>query len=154
MFVSGTARARQSCVTVDRVLLAALALLGGQFVPLSLGAALAGFLAVAWLFGRALPWRVWLALAGAFAFSAARAEHTLTAFDGERVRVRDAIAVPSRCAGTGVVRTSPVVRGGSPSFVADFDGFECDERQLSGPFRVRLYGGPATLARGDRKSVV
>ncbi len=139
---------------VDRVLLAALALVGGQFVPLSPGPAAAGFLAVAWLFGRAVPWRVWLALGGAFAFSAARAELTLTAFDDERVRARDAIAAPSRCAGTGVVRTSPVVRGDSPSFVADFEGFECDERELTGPFRVRLYGGPATLARGDGVEVI
>jgi competence protein ComEC len=141
-------------LVVDRVLLAALALVAGQLAPLAPQAALAGFLGVAWLFRRALPWAVLVLLGGAFACSAARAELVLSAFDDERIRVRDAISAPSRCAGTGVVRSSPVVRGGSPSFIADFEGLECDERRLEGAFRVRLYGGPTALARGDLVEVI
>jgi hypothetical protein len=141
-------------VVVDLVLLGALALVGGQLAPLAPEAALGGFAGVALVWGRDAGPRALLVLACLFAFSAARAELTLRRFDDARIRARDAIAAPSRCAGEGVVRTSPVVRGGSPSFIADFDGFECDERKLSGPFRVRLYGGPAALARGDRIEVI
>lgn len=113
-----------------------------------------GFAGVVLVWGRAIPRPALLCLLCLFAFSATRAHRTLRAFDDERVRARDAIAAPSRCAGEGVVRTSPVVRGGSPSFIADFESLECDERKLAGPFRVRLHGGPAALSRGDRIEVI
>ncbi len=86
--------------------------------------------------------------------SSLRAGHSLAAFEAERVRVRDALGAPSRCAGSGVVTGSPARSGDALAFVAVFERLDCEAGSIEGPVTVRGFGAPDGLARGDRIDVV
>jgi competence protein ComEC len=143
-------------VRIDPVLVLALAAVGGQaatVAPLPAVMAAAGVLALL-AAARALRWTVLLAAVGLFGLSAWRARASLERFEDERVRVRDAVGPPSRCAGQGVVVASPVRTGDAIAFVAELEGLDCEGRRIPGRIRARLHGGPPDLARGDRFEVV
>jgi competence protein ComEC len=136
------------------VLVIALAALAGQaaapaFLPVWCAALACGL-----LLARSVGWRVLVAALAVLLLSWFRAESTLERFDAERVRVRDALGPPARCAGGGVVVASPVFGGDALAFVAEVADLDCDGRRIAGPLRVRLHGGPPTLARGDRFELI
>lgn len=134
---------------LDGLLAAALALVaGGTFVlaPLAVAIGFAVALCVAW---GALGTKRSALCALLFALGAVRAQHALNDLDTTRFAWRDAIGHPRRCAFEGTVASSPVVAHGSVSFLADVNGAECEDVKL-GEFRARVYGGPESLARGDR----
>ncbi|HVW25178.1 MAG TPA: DNA internalization-related competence protein ComEC/Rec2 [Polyangiaceae bacterium] len=134
------------------LLLAAAAVLGGLVVAAPLPVAAFGAVAVV-LLRRAVGFR-WLALATVLlSLQALRAAHVVPAFERRLEAVRSQLGPPRRCSGQGVVETSPALRAGVLGWVAAFDVLDCEGRAV-GPARVRLYEGPAALARGDRVEVV
>jgi competence protein ComEC len=140
-------------VRVDSALIVAVAAVGGQLVPVAPLPTLAGALGVALLLGRHVP-RVVLALALLVgALSGLRANASLAEFENERVRVRDAIGIPARCSGSGVVRTSPTRSGDALAFVAELGELDCEGRTVAGPLRVRLHANLVELA-GERRGVL
>jgi competence protein ComEC len=135
----------------DVLLAAALSLAAGGLAPLSPLAVVLGFVTAGAISWRALGLRT-LAVCGVlFAFGAARGGYELGRFDEARFAFRDALGPPRRCALEAEVVSSPVERGGNVSFLADVQRADCEGVLLDG-FRARLYGGPATLGRGDRVS--
>lgn len=90
-------------------------------------------------------------LLGAFLFlgSALRAEARLAAYEHNWEAVRGALGAPKRCVVLGTVTRSPVWRSDALSFTAHIARAECEGVELP-PVTARLYGGPKTLARGDR----
>lgn len=140
---------------IDPVLVAAAALLFGASAAVAPLPAVAAALGVALvlLLGRLRVAALLIAVA-AFGAGAARAHWVVSRFELRRVAARDALGAPSRCAGRATVASSPVWTDGTLGYLADFDNLDCEGRALRGPLRVRLYGGPARLARGDRVSVV
>jgi competence protein ComEC len=147
---------RGADLRVDPALVLAAAVVGGQVVPIAPAPALAAASGVLALLGvaRALPRALLLASLVLFGLSAWRARATLEHFEDERIRVRDAVGPPSRCAGQGVVVASPVRTGDAMAFVAELEGLDCEGRRITGRVRARLHGGPADLARGDRFELV
>ncbi len=133
---------------LDALLAASLALVAGGTLPLSPWAAGLGFAAAALLSWRMLGARRVLLCAVLFGLGAWRGAWALSSFDERRFQWRDAIGHPRRCAFTASVASSPVEAHGSLSFLADVQSADCEGVPLSA-FRARLYGGPATLARGD-----
>jgi len=140
-------------VGLDGLLAGALALVAGGTWPLSPLAAGAGFALASLLAWRALGARRVLVCGLLFGLGALRAGHRLERYDQERLVFRDALGHPRRCAFTAVVDSSPVEGHGSVSFLADVSHADCEGVEVP-PFRARVYGGPATLARGDRVSGV
>ncbi len=138
---------------LDALLAASLALVAGGTWALSPLAAGLGFAAAALACWRALGWRKLLICALLFGVGAARAVHGLASYDRERFAFRDAIGHPRRCAFTATVASSPVEAHGSMGYVADVASADCEGVAVPA-FRTRLYGGPATLARGDQLSGV
>lgn len=137
----------------DAFLAAALALVAGGTWPLSPLAAGAGFVVAALLSYRQLG-RLRILLCGAlFALGAARATRTLERYEQQRITWRDTVGHPRRCAFTGVVASSPVEAHGGLSCLLDVASADCEGVAVSA-FRARVYGGPASLARGDRVSGV
>jgi competence protein ComEC len=136
-------------VGLDALLAGALALVAGGTWSLSPLAAGSGFAAAALLSWRALGWRRLLGCALLFGLGALRSAHRLERYDQERFAFRDAIAHPRRCAFTATVQSSPVEAHGSMSFLVDVSDADCEGVKLAA-FRSRVYGGPATLARGDQ----
>jgi competence protein ComEC len=141
---------------IDGALVLAAAAAGGQFAAVapaaSVGAALGALVLLA--VTRVTAPRVLVAAALLFGLSTWRAERALDGFEEERLRVRDALGPPSRCAGAGTVLTSPVKTGDALAFVAELEGLDCEGRRIAGGVRARLHGGPADLARGDRFELV
>jgi competence protein ComEC len=141
-------------VRIDLVLLFAVALVAGQTAarePLAAWSAAVGVVVVLTRFVR---WPLLGCALVLFAFGSWRAAQTLERFEVERVRVRDALGPPARCAGTGRVVSSPVSSGDALGFVAELGDLDCDGRHVTGPLRVRLHGGPPALARGDEFDVI
>jgi competence protein ComEC len=141
-------------VRVDTVLILAAAAVGGQLAALARLPAWCTALGVVWLLRRSAPAWVLVAGIGVFGLASLRATAALERFEVERVRVRDALGPPARCAGAGSVITSPTWGGDALAFVAELSELDCDGRRVSGPLLVRLHGGPAGLARGDRFETV
>jgi hypothetical protein len=94
------------------------------------------------------------AIAAAFALSWLRAELAVADFRAQHRSALTFIAGPQRCAFDAEVVTSPTVRDATPDFVALAGSLECDQRRYDTATRLRLYGGPVTLARGDRLHAV
>ncbi|MES1186783.1 MAG: ComEC/Rec2 family competence protein [Myxococcales bacterium] len=138
---------------LDGLLAGALALVAGGTWPLSPLAASAGFAVASLLAWRALGARRVLVCGLLFGLGALRAGHRLERYDQDRLVFRDAMGHPRRCAFTAVVDSSPVEGHGSVSFLADVSHADCEGVDVP-PFRARVYGGPGTLARGDRVSGV
>jgi competence protein ComEC len=85
-----------------------------------------------------------------FGLSWLRAELVLDEFRGEHAALVAFVAGPRRCAFDAEVTTSPTVREGKPDFVALVSELDCEGKRHHSSTPVRLYGGPLTLARGDR----
>jgi competence protein ComEC len=141
-------------VRADALLLTALGLLGGQLAAVSPWPVAAAAAGIALCWGRRAHPALLAAALGVAVASALVTRASLGRFDDERVRVRDALGPPERCAGAGVVLGSPVRSGERLSFTARFPGLECGERRVAGPVDVRLHGEPVPLGRGDRVDVV
>ncbi len=84
---------------------------------------------------------------------AVRAHQAARGYESRRVAAWHAIGSPARCAGSATVRVSPTVRNDTVVYTADFAQLDCEGRWLPRA-RVRLYGGPPGLRRGDRVAVV
>lgn len=140
--------------TCDRPLCLSLALLGGACLDLAPLPSLAVAAGALLLLGRDLGWKVVVFAVVLFAFGGWRASLARNSFEAAHRRAKAELGVPQRCAGTGHVATSPTRRGTSISYVAHLGQLECERSSLSGPVSVRLYGGPASLGRGDRIEVV
>jgi competence protein ComEC len=130
------------------------ALLAGGVAPLAPWPAACGFLVSVAALGR--RWGAkWVALAlVTFFIGGVRSELAYGKFEAERRRAVEFAAGPRRCAATVRVALSPVVRGGSLSWVADAAELDCGEGGRLSGVRLRLYGGPGDLARGDVVEVV
>lgn len=139
---------------LDPVLLVSAAAFFGGLAAVSPIPVAVAMAAVGLLFWRPAGSRVLVLAALAALLCALRAEREVEDYVARWSAARDALVRPSRCAGTGVVRSSPRVYGERLTYVADFDALDCEGRTLPGPFRVRLYGGPADLGRGDRVEAI
>lgn len=129
-FASGLVAASPAAATAG-VLLALAALLGGRRI----GPGVAAVATVVFVLG---GWRA------AAAVDDARARWSAAAL---------ALAPPTRCGFTGVVRASPVVRGGEASAVVAIDRALCPggaDRALPGGLVARVRAVPRDAARGDR----
>lgn len=141
---------RAPVVRADPILVVSLAAVAGQTAVVAPGPAWLGALGVGALLGRRLGFFASFVAVGLFAGAGFRAGRAIDRFENERVRVRDALAAPSRCAVKGHVVASPTRSGDSLGFVADATELECDVRRIETPVRLRLHGEPVALGRGDR----
>jgi len=141
-------------VRTDAVLLVAAAAVGGQVAAVAPVPAACAAVGVMIALGPRLRRRTIVVVLVVLALSSWRATLALRRFESERVRVRDAILAPARCAGTGVVVSSPMRSGDALAFVARLGTLDCEGRAVAGPLLARLHGGPADLARGDRFDLV
>lgn len=132
----------------DGLLAGALSLVAGGTAPLAPSAALCGFAVAALLSWRVLGIRRLACCAALFGAGALRSHGALADFDRERFELRDALGQPRRCAFEGRVASSPVKLNDSVSFLCQVRRADCEGVAMP-PFRARVYGGPATLARGD-----
>ena len=145
---------RGSGVRFDPALVVATALLSGAACAVAPLPAVVAAGAVALLLWRRLSALALLAAATAFGAGAWRAGRAVSQFEVRRVAVRDALGPPARCAGRGVVATSPVWAHDAIGYLADFRALDCEGRSIPGPVRARLYGGPQHLGRGDQVDIV
>jgi competence protein ComEC len=141
-------------VRTDPVLIVALSAVAGQTAAVAPLPACLGALGVALVLGRRVLLAVWVAVLLVFAGGAWRATRALDAFENERVRVRDALGAPSRCAVSGRVVASPTRSGDSLALLAELDALDCEEHRVATPVRVRLHTTPVALRRGDRFEAV
>jgi competence protein ComEC len=135
-------------VGLDTLLAVSLSLVAGGLVPLAPWAAPLGFVACGLLARRVLGRGRLAWCAALFVLGGVRAAWALHGFDERRFELRDALGHPRRCSFEARVVSSPVVRNGSVSFLADVRRAECEDVVL-GEFRARVYGGHDTLTRGD-----
>lgn len=139
---------------VDAAIAIGAGLLAGGLLPFAPGPVLLALGAV-WVLvrdrvGRRLVIAVFLAAAlGAF-----RAGRAVARFEAHRDATIEHISAPVRCEARGVVVTSPMLLGGVIRWQAELSELFCEERQVPGIFRARLYDGPPNLARGDVVEVV
>jgi competence protein ComEC len=133
---------------LDLVLLFGCALLAGSatacapWPAIALAAATVGLV-------RARRWAAAIVVVG-FALGAVRATRAVGAFEATRAATAPRVNGLARCEVSGVVASSPVVLHGVPRFDVDVADAACAESpgaRFRG--RVTLYGGPASLARGD-----
>ncbi|HSU40678.1 MAG TPA: ComEC/Rec2 family competence protein, partial [Polyangiaceae bacterium] len=139
---------------LDAVLIVAVAAVAGQTAAVAPLAALCAAAGVLVVLAPGLERHVAFVAILAFGASAWRARAALERFELERVRVRDAIGAPSRCAGEGVVVSSPTQSGDALTFVAELGTLDCEGRRVPGPVLARLHGGAPDLGRGDRFELV
>lgn len=90
-------------------------------------------------------------IAGASAF---RAEAYLSQYINAHATARTEFGSPQRCALTATVVHSPTLREETLSYFADVSSADCERAAIPAATRVRLYGGPTTLARGDTIEVI
>jgi competence protein ComEC len=139
---------------VDPVLVVSAALLlGGTLVSAPIPVTLFA-LAAGWMLRSHVGVLTWGAAAAALAFGAHSARSALDGFELRRVAARDALGSPVRCAGQVTIAVSPTFAGGTANSIVEAERLDCEGRTLPGPLRMRLYGGPDDLARGDRLDVV
>jgi competence protein ComEC len=139
---------------VDPLLLVSAALLlGGTLATAPIPVALM-VLGIGWMLRGCVGRLAWAAALCALAFGGIAARSALHQFELRRVSARDALGAPVRCAGQVTIAMSPTFSGGTTSSVVETDQLDCEGRAIAGPLRLRLYGGPDGLARGDRLDVV
>jgi len=139
---------------VDGVLLAAVAAVAGGVCAVYPVPTLLCLFCAALLLSAELSWRTAGYALLFFALGATRGAQQVRRFEATRIQLRDAVGPPSRCDLSAVVAGSPVWSDGTASFVAEVTHADCESRLLPVPFRVRLHGGPDTLARDDRVHVI
>lgn len=84
------------------------------------------------------------------ALGAWRANHDLRDFAEKRAELLSTMGATARCAGQGIILSSPTVRDGRSSLVLDAQSLDCEGRKLPGPVRIRIYGERDDLGRDDR----
>lgn len=128
--------------------------LAGGVAPLAPWPTALGFL-VSWL-GLAGRWGPGLCLLAPLAFlvGGVRAELAAGEFEGRRRGAIEYVQGPRRCSAEVRVARSPVVRDGSLAWIGDARRIDCEGQRHPGPLRLRLYGGPHDLGRGDVVEVV
>lgn len=102
-----------------------------------------------------------IALAGlVFALGAWRSSHIVDAHEAARSEAALVMPAPTRCSAHARVVASPVLARGALRWMAALDAVVCDEARSSRmpphaePILATLYGGPASLARGDGVELV
>jgi competence protein ComEC len=147
--------------SVDIIVTVGVALVGGGLVPVApLPTLLAVVLAFLVLRLSTKPPSAILLMVAMLVLlaNAGRAWRTLSSHEVRRDAVATVVPAPARCSGRGHVDESPVLAHGSLRWLAVLDSLECDDprsRALRhGPVRATLYGGPASLARGDEVSII
>ncbi len=124
------------------------ALLGGAATVAPGPVAVVGMAAFWCLRSRLSAWAL-AALVAALSVGAVRARCAVQDYESRRATAHAELGVPSRCAGRGEVVRSPTLGRGLIAYVAAFERLDCEGRIVHGPVRVRLYGGPHELTRGD-----
>ncbi len=137
----------------DSVLLLAASVLIGSAAPAAPLAVAALTTTLVVLLWRRTSRVVQLAGAVLVVVAAGRAELAARAYESRRLAAWHEIETPARCAGPATVIGSPIVRDGTVVYTADSAALDCEGRLLQ-HVRVRLYGGPRTLRRGDRLTIV
>jgi competence protein ComEC len=140
-------------VRVDSVLVIAVAAALGGLIGAAPCAVLAFTAIAVFLLRRCTPWPVLVVALLVLGGCGARGALQARAFERHLLAVRARLGSPRRCSGVGTVETSPTSRAGVLGYVVSFDALECEGRGVGGE-RVRLYDGPAALARGDRVEIV
>jgi competence protein ComEC len=146
---------------MDPLLLVAAALLAGSAVPSAPFATTACVLGVLVTVRRhGVSMRTIVLASLVFVMAGARATMATDAARAFHAETVHALTPPRRCIAEATVASSPVAleQNGAAAdesgrLDADLEEPECDGASTP-PFRVRLYGAPLTLARGDRVSVV
>ena len=140
---------------IDSILLLGASLaLGGTATthPKSLVIALVLLLLITWPF-TARPLK--LLIIAAALIGALRAQAVVDAHQRAWLSARQQVVPGARCAGEGEVVASPTLRGDRLGVRCALR-LECDGERLTagrpsdGVYQVRLYGGPLSLARGDK----
>jgi competence protein ComEC len=149
---------------VDAIVLAALALLAGPASALApVPAAFAAMTVAVILLRTGTTRRVVGVALVALLIGALRSRAALTGAEAIHGRAVALLTPPSRCEGEGRVVGSPVVQRGSTPVKADepkgradveLARGRCGDRPFDTPIRVRLYGVPEDLGRGDRVAVI
>ena len=137
-------------VRVDAVLAVACALLLGACATVAPAAVAATTVALGIVLWRRLGTVAWLWALAAVLVGAWRGGQAIGEYEATRAQVRAAVTGPLRCAGRGVVVASPTWVGGATRLTLELDTLDCEGRSPELPVRVRLYGGPDDLRRGDR----
>jgi len=143
-------------VRVDPVLLCAAALVSGAYLCTAFWPGLIALGLVTALLTRTgkVSKRCATLACCAFALGGLRAALALHHYEAGAAEIQDWIQGPKRCAADGSVVSSPSAAGDTLAFTALLVNLDCEGWITPGPLRVRLYGGPGTLARGDRFHVV
>lgn len=84
-----------------------------------------------------------------FVLGTARATLAVAQHEAIAEETQQWIAGPRRCAIRGEIISSPAAMGDTLGYDAELSDLDCEGRTRLGPLRVRLYGGPADLGRGD-----
>lgn len=139
---------------LDPILVLAVALAAGAlFAVAPLPSALAALGVAVLLVRRVRPWLLATAF-GALVIGALSAALRLERFDAAREAARAALGEPQRCALYGEVDAQPMRVGERTLSAVRVDSAECENGRIAPGTRVRLAGGPADLARGDRVEAV
>ncbi|HET9958720.1 MAG TPA: DNA internalization-related competence protein ComEC/Rec2 [Polyangiaceae bacterium] len=135
---------------IDPVLLACLAALAGAILPFATSASLVGAACALCLLAPRVHWRLLLVLVGCFSCGAGRAAWQTQQYEAARVSARESLGAPQRCEVTGRVESSPLWSGERLQYALRVERAECENGTVPDASLVRLGGGPADLARGDR----
>jgi len=135
---------------LDPILLLGAALLFAGAAAVAPVAACTVALGVLWLL-RA-RYRAWLFVVAVLVWGLGwwRGVRTLAEFEEARVSARAQVGGAARCTVKGKVSTSPEWLHGALRYWVEAERVECDAKVFDGERVLRLYGGPRTLARGDR----
>ena len=139
---------------VDGVLAAACAFLLGACAAVAPAAVAATTVALGIVLWRRLGTAAWLCALAAVVLGAWRAERAIDQYERTRAGVRAVFSQPLRCAGRGTVVASPTWAREATRLTVELDALDCEGRSPELPLRVRLYGGPDGLRRGDTVEVV
>jgi competence protein ComEC len=147
---------------MDSLVVLGVALVGGGLLPVALlPTLLAIALATAVLLLAPKPPRLAVVVLAAVALSGAawRAWRAIEVHEAARAEVTPMVPAPARCIAHARVVESPVAAHGTLRWLAALDNIQCDDPHARGSpsgltVLATLYGGPASLARGDEASVI
>lgn len=83
-----------------------------------------------------------------------RATNTISDFVAARTQIEQVLRPPTRCVVAATILESPTVNENTTRLVVEVGRGSCDERDLPSRAKLRLYGGPSELARGDEVEVI
>jgi competence protein ComEC len=138
---------------VDVVLIFGLSFVAGGIVAVELWPTLVAAALITWMLRatrRAAPFVVPFGLA----LGAWRASHAIAVHEAARDVAASAIGPPKRCTALARVEGSPMVAQGAVRWSAWLTHVECEGVLVAWSGPATLYGGPRSLARGDRVEIV